>query len=736
MSSPGRKTRLSRKTRNATDSRNKATHYEADERRFALAVLTEGISFAEAVRFCLKINVSSCSKYDFDKIIYEIGPKIEAMAMKSCEDAYKEMPPGGIGTDGSWNARRNGDHLFFTAMSLKTEKVIFYRVVSRNSKVSMIPFDGKASNTMETCAVKDAAKYFRNKEKITFRVTDLDVKSEQFFSDEGIESATIQSFFDGGHMKKHIEKEFNTFRKEKQCGNIGSFVAQRFAYCISFNAKDIEERVSAWRETPTYFTSKNSIIPAGRNPLIIGFGKAGSSNYVAPEVLLENLDEFIKKYEYAVRRSYMGRTCICEAINARKAAISKKSVKSGYIFRVKMAIVVLMWNDPLHFYDKICQECNIPPICEELHNQLQNETTRKVKENENRKSPEYHRIRAIMKTKKKEKIKAPAMSGHSDIHKPQIATAINRKIQESKIPIMYGGIENTETSSAFTTVLQYLFHSGILDDIDNYYSCTNTLLMLLQKVNETLKCKQIIPRLTVERMIHLFNFGTDTIALIDTYKIILNQILILKPEDSFICEKVTFLVRSEEECSACGFKSTSVTQIPFIDISIMIDNMSLYDHIKIWEETTSIKDCPQCKTTSSLTLKKSIVHYPCTGLIVCNYNKATSNNEFSIMLQSFIIDEREYTPFFIAKEIICDDGNKKYISYSKDSDGCIKIDGARSYKKEGMQWKEKNLCFIGIKEPEDDFNFSSTEDILDNEQYDDASSEENQRITEEEDFFD
>ena len=97
----------------------------------------------------------------------------------------------------------------------------------------------------------------------------------------------------------------------------------------------------------------------------------------------------------------MGRTCICEAINARKAAISKKGTKSGYIFRVKMAIVALMWNDPLHFYDKICAECNIPPICEELHSQLQNETSRKVKENENRKTPEYHKIRAIKKTKKR-----------------------------------------------------------------------------------------------------------------------------------------------------------------------------------------------------------------------------------------------------------------------------------------------------------------------------------------------
>ena len=162
--------------------------------------------------------------------------------------------------------------------------------------------------------------------------------------------------------------------------------------------------------------------------------------------------------------------------------------------------------------------------------------------------------------------------------------------------------------------------------------------------------------------------------------------------------------------------------------------MSLYDHIKIWEETKSIKDCPRCKTMSSLTTKKSIVHYPCAGLIVCKYNEATHNNEFTIMLQSFVVDDREYTPFFVAKEIKFDDGRKKYISYSKDSDGCIKIDGARTYKKEGMQWKENNLCFIGIKEPEDDFNFSSMGDTSDDEQYDDDSSEENQHVAEEEDY--
>ena len=271
----GRKTRLASKTRNATNARSKPTCFGANERQFALAVLTEGISFAEAVRFCLKINVATCSKYEFNKIIEEIGPKIEAMAIKSCEDAFEEMPPGGIGTDGSWNARRNADHLFFSAMSLETKKVIYYRIVSRNNKVSMIPFDGKASNTMEAYAAKEAAKYFSDKEKITYRVTDLDIKTESFYTAEDIESATIQSFFDGGHMKKHIEKEFNVFRKVKQCGNIGSFVAQRFAYCISFPAKNIDERVAKWRESSAYLSSENSNIPKARNPLIHGFGRAG-----------------------------------------------------------------------------------------------------------------------------------------------------------------------------------------------------------------------------------------------------------------------------------------------------------------------------------------------------------------------------------------------------------------------------------------------------------------------------
>ena len=119
-----------------------------------MAVLTEGISFAEAVRFSLKINVATCSKYVFNKIIEKIGPKIEAMAIKSGEAAFKEMPPGGIGIDGSWNARRNAYRLFFSVMSLETKKVIFYRIVSRNNKVSMIYFDGRASNAMEACAEK------------------------------------------------------------------------------------------------------------------------------------------------------------------------------------------------------------------------------------------------------------------------------------------------------------------------------------------------------------------------------------------------------------------------------------------------------------------------------------------------------------------------------------------------------------------------------------------------------
>ena len=114
MRKVGRRTEFAARVGAAAKKRWEPKVFSADARQLTLAILSEGIPFEAAYRFCEKINVEPLGRYEFNKIIREIGPIFEDLAQKSCEKALSETKSNGIAHDGSWNAKRNAQYLFFS----------------------------------------------------------------------------------------------------------------------------------------------------------------------------------------------------------------------------------------------------------------------------------------------------------------------------------------------------------------------------------------------------------------------------------------------------------------------------------------------------------------------------------------------------------------------------------------------------------------------------------------------
>ena len=105
-SSPKRKLQLTRARRNK-QKRIKARFSKIELRRFALAVLTEGLGETQARRFLAKLNIKSPGPNAF----YREQDKLADIIEKIVEDDFKiiqsNLPPCSIfGLDCSWSGRR------------------------------------------------------------------------------------------------------------------------------------------------------------------------------------------------------------------------------------------------------------------------------------------------------------------------------------------------------------------------------------------------------------------------------------------------------------------------------------------------------------------------------------------------------------------------------------------------------------------------------------------------------
>ena len=317
-------------------------------------------------------------------------------------------------------------------------------------------------------------------------------------------------------MKNHIKKEFDSYRKSCQCGNIGNYIADRFAYCVSQEEVPIEYREQMWLDSVSYFISSESNIPENINPLIKGFNKPGSKNYIEPSVLIENTTLFLEKYAWTIRKCSMGRTCACEAINALKARISPKGTKAGYDFRVKMAITVLMWNDPLNYYDKICEACDIPPICEDLYEELVTRTEKKYLENMKRSTTEYHIKRAVKKREKKPEYLRASIDGHTLPSIPKIEAHISRKDTTRNIPsTMLPGIEDHENCSAFSMVLQFIYNSEF-GDILYLFEAKTECIQFMCELLRNLKNSGIVNQDDLQKTLIAFDLPCDSFFSVTT----------------------------------------------------------------------------------------------------------------------------------------------------------------------------------------------------------------------------
>ena len=603
--------------------------------QFALAVLTEGFTFEGSQRFALKTNTIPPERTEFNAILHRIGPTIEQLAKKSCNEALDEAY-GPIAHDGSYSCKRNAPHCSFDIISLKTGKIIYYVIASKDPKVSMITIPPKkSSNFLEKACCDVAAHFIKAYPKFTARVHDLDLLSFASFHEKDEEASTIQDFFDGGHMKKIIMRLFDDFNTAKPLGRIKGRIVERFSFCIGCN-KTCDEKTRLWLETQKYFennTKENNIWKEGIKI---------QQKFIDSQTLKSNLEEFLKETQWCVQKAGLGRSNVCEAFHGLKSRIIRKDTKSGYIFRVRIAICVLMWNDPTTYYTQICEALNVPPIDSSLNARLQAKIERRAIENLKTHSPESHKRRAMARKEKKIKNAPVSREGHTDQKHPEVEQYQTKKdVRRTKPSLMLGGLMTIECNDYLNVIINLLFNTKLFFFVKRICNESTPVCMVMKEIFTKLELREIVIE-PLKKLISLLEFPTKyRLHPKNAYIKIMRQILHETQNDPEFISEFCYKVKTVDKCIHCSAIKASIKIMFLLDLSNNPAD-TLQDSLAKWETCSINNECQACNEITAHNITNTIISSPQNPVVVID-------PKAQIDIMSINILQKYYSPYFFVK---------------------------------------------------------------------------------------
>ena len=162
--------------------------YKPSIERYVLAAITEGMSETQAFRFTAKCGIYLYSKNEFYKAQEALSPKIIQLVQEDLKLIRDNLPDDSIiGTDCSWNGRRNALSAVVFFLEVHSGMIFDYCIVSRDKEISDIDFH-KSSNMMEAAGVAALADKYRNNYKFIGFVHDFDLNSSPIFHEGGTDA--------------------------------------------------------------------------------------------------------------------------------------------------------------------------------------------------------------------------------------------------------------------------------------------------------------------------------------------------------------------------------------------------------------------------------------------------------------------------------------------------------------------------------------------------------------------
>ena len=573
-----------------------------------IAALSHGLGYEGMTDILLMCDESPCGKDEFYEAQSVMIPKIVQAAKDSCEKAFNQMDSGGFSHDAQWSARRFAEHCVVEFMNTKTHQIIGYSIASHNSKVTDFEIPPETpSNRFEDLASKWLWEQMKSKgqtNKLTYRIHDRDTNSFFIFLDD-INDSILQDFDDPNHSEKAFEEMLENIEKKHPLGPLKQSLQDRFAALTNQHDLTYEERHSQWDQTP------DEIIKHAKDdcPLVHGWKQ------FTKEEMMSSLKNALSLTSDFLEKCSHGSTNPNESFHSLKARIAPKGNSYGVSFKARTAIAVLMWNEPLEWYQILCKYCEIPVISKEHSLRLQERLNAKRRHND-KEDTLPQRIKRDKHRKEKRSIK-PDPEGHNEAHNPKLSRPKDvHDVHRNKGVHIFGVFPRLDNSDYAASAIQMLYNTEFQDIMGSLQSHLDIpIFQYLDQIFDKLHSEQKVEGEPFRMLISLtgnteeqrIHPGIFCSQLLSKLHQVLASDYVFSQNRNFLENLFRFQVETSIHCSHCHHTEIDKTYEFVIELPSFPHTTTINDLLKVYYAPSPFT-CPQCGNEAEI--KKRIAHFP------------------------------------------------------------------------------------------------------------------------------
>ena len=570
-----------------------------DARRYVFSTLACGFGCDKSREFMLLNNIIPPSRTSFYKIQKEMIDLVEEEARACCERAKKESPDNDtLLHDGAWCNKRNGMHMMLTYMSAKTDKIVDYRIVSKNSEQSDISFDG-ASKLMEETAQESLGPQWTPKPNIIARVHDQDTTSfKAFVPDENC--FELPSFLDPGHSRKSFDRYIDSYSSKRSLEGFKAVLKLRFRYVINQKNKNIDQKRDIWLRTSDELIKSEKY----KNSALF---KGIPSKNIAPHEFRKNIDDFLEKTIYFIESCSGGSTNPVESWNAYRAKVTSKNYVFPVSWRLRTSLAIIKWNEPENFLAILQKILMLTPLSDECQTELRQIEAARTKAR--------IKSKTLTEIKKKAKRRSEKRKNNKSTTKGHTEASNSKENKERDVgdkyfhrsTVLYPGIIDKTKSMCLAACLQTVIRTMAFPQSDEdspIIEIMNIICNILHRqANEDCVSDKIVQ--SVRDIIESRKPKTYCDTNNDEAYKTLSDLIYAFFNNRYIRNNFGFVVTITKKCECCKYTNITVERVPVLTLPITDD---IYDSITRvqGEKIEDDEYCPNCRAIRKFELTRQI----------------------------------------------------------------------------------------------------------------------------------
>lgn len=375
----------------------KSRNYEKkkiDPKTFCLAVISEGGRYSQIASIMNKLGIDISSEREF----FYVQKRIEINVTNFVRlDMFKWSlmldSESSIAFDAAWMTRRNSRGAFSAFIELKSYKIIDYEWLFKG-----INYIG-TSQHMEAEMFERMGERWKNDQRIKTLVHDNDTHTRSSLEnklhwkiDEKVDSNHLCNCFKR-FIKSYVKNEFKeTFKHISQ--NIIDF----FIILMHDTHLTCLEKKEQWNNMINHLSENHEKCRHAEKSNKEKWKYSNDKQHCS--ILLG----FIQATEnYFDKCDPLLTTQVCESLNSLKAKICEKQIAYSCSFPLRMAFVVMKWNNPELYYIELLKYLGLDQLTKKQEQYIIKKRDDYEKQSKNRNSEEYKKNRSKLRKKSRTK---------------------------------------------------------------------------------------------------------------------------------------------------------------------------------------------------------------------------------------------------------------------------------------------------------------------------------------------